>query len=346
MPTQEEIAQAVGISRMTVYRYLVGKRVKETTRRRIESYLKGAEYRPNLTARSLVLRQTKLIGLLVPSVSYSYYPEVVQALQREIRDRGYNLLLCVSEEDPVQEKTELDLLLSIPVDGIIISPTSSAESEANCSLLAKEKPPFVMFDRYFASVRGSFVTTDSFHASAKLVQHLVELGHRRIAHVGGPPSNSFAEALLRGYQSALRKNGIDEDPSLVFSTAMDGSDCRRVFKGVLGLSPRPTAIQAVNDPVAVELLKESLRLGVRIPEDLALVGFSDSKMSGLLAVPLTTVREPTDRMAAKAAEILFAQIGAKSRSRIAKRFPGELVIRRSSGGPLRGIRPFRAGRPR
>jgi len=336
VPTQEEIAQAVKISRMTVYRYLAGKRVKESTRQRIENYLKVAEYRPNLTARSLVLQHTKLIGLLVPSVSYSYYPEVVQAVQKEIRDRGYNLLLCVSEEDPVQEKTELDLLLSIPVDGIIISPTSSSESEANCRLLTKEKPPFVMFDRYFSSVNGSFVTTDSYRASAKLVQYLVDLGHTRIAHVGGPSSNAFAAGLLRGYKSTLAKNGIEEDPALVFSTAMDGSSCGQVFEKILGLPRRPTAIQAVNDPVAVELLRECVRLGVRVPEDFALVGFSDSTMSGLLEVPLTTVREPTRQMAAAAVEILFAQISTKSRSRIAKRFPGTLVIRRSSGGPLRG----------
>jgi LacI family transcriptional regulator len=336
LPTQEEIAQAVRVSRMTVYRYLAGKRVKESTRQRIESYLKVAEYRPNLTARGLVLQQTKLIGLLVPSVSYSYYPEVVQELQKEIRDRGYNLLLCVSEEDPVQEKTELDLLLSIPVDGIIISPTSSPESEANCSLLAKEKPPFVMFDRYFPSVNGSYVTTDSYHASAKLVQYLIDLGHKRIAHVGGPRSNFFAEGLLRGYRSTLAKNRIKEDPSLIFSTAMDGSNCGQVFKKILGFASRPTAIQAVNDPVAVELLRECQRVGVRIPEDFALVGFSDSTMSGLLEVPLTTVREPTKRMAAKAVEILFAQIDTRSRSRIARRFAGELVIRKSSGGPLRG----------
>jgi DNA-binding LacI/PurR family transcriptional regulator len=193
-----------------------------------------------------------------------------------------------------------------------------------------------MFDRYFSSVNGSFVTTDSFRASAKLVQYLIDLGHTRIAHVGGPLSNSFAQGLLRGYRSTLAKNRIEEDGSLVFSAAMDGSDSRQVFEKILGLVPRPTAIQAVNDPVAVELLKESLRRGVRIPEDFALVGFSDSQMSGLLEVPLTTVREPTKKMAAKTVEILFAQIGTKSRSRIAKRFAGTLVIRRSSGGPLRG----------
>jgi DNA-binding LacI/PurR family transcriptional regulator len=323
---------------MTVYRYLTGRSVTRKTRQKIEGYLERTEYRPNLTARSLVFRKTRLIGLLVPSVSYSYYPEVVGALQKEIRARGYNLLLCVSEEDPTQERAELDLLLSMPVDGIIISPTSSAESESNCRMLEKEKPPFVMFDRYFASVRGSYVTTNSFSASAGLVQHLVDLGHRRIAHIGGPPSNSFAQGILRGYRSVLRGNGLPLDPELVHTVAMDGSDCVPAFEKIVALPRRPSAIQAVNDPVAIELLKASRRCGVRIPEDMAIVGFSDSKMSSLLEVPLTTVREPTARMAATAVEVLFAQIGTKSRLRVARRFRGEIVIRRSSGRRRRGAR--------
>jgi DNA-binding LacI/PurR family transcriptional regulator len=333
LPTQEEIARAVGVSRMTVYRYLKGKNVTKNTRQKIERFLQRVEYRPNLTARSLVMRQTRLIGLLVPSVSYSYYPEVIGALQKEIRDRGYNLLLCVSEEDPVQEKTELNLLLSIPVDGIIISPTSFPESEQNCRMLEDEKPPFVMFDRYFPSVRASYVTTDSYRASEALVQHLIDLGHRRIAHVGGPPSNFFANGILRGYKSALRKNGLPLEERSIFTVSMDGSDCLPALRAILGLKPRPSAIQAVNDPVAVELFKEALGLGVRIPEDLTLVGFSDSRTSALLQVPLTTVREPTSLMATTAVELLIEQIEAKSKLRRVKRFPGELIIRRSSAAP-------------
>ena len=269
MPTQEEIARAVGVSRMTVYRYLKGKNVTKNTRQKIERFLQRVEYRPNLTARSLVMRQTRLIGLLVPSVSYSYYPEVIGALQKEIRDRGYNLLLCVSEEDPVQEKTELNLLLSIPVDGIIISPTSFPESEQNCRMLEDEKPPFVMFDRYFPSVRASYVTTDSYRASEALVQHLIDLGHRRIAHVGGPPSNFFANGILRGYKSALRKNGLPLEERSIFTVSMDGSDCLPALRAILGLKPRPSAIQAVNDPVAVELFKEAslLFIDANVPKD-------------------------------------------------------------------------------
>ena len=280
MLTQEDIAKAVGLSRMTIYRYLIGKNVTQKTRDKIERFISNRGYRPNLTARGLVLKQTKLIGLLVPSVSYSYYPEVVEAIQKEIKTRGYNVLLCVSDEDPGQEREELDLLLSIPVDGIIISPTSKSQSEANCKLLEKEKPPFVMFDRYFTNVNASYVTTNSYAASKKLVQHLIGMGHRLIAHIGGPQSNAFAKGILQGYRHVLQKNKIAVHEDLIVSVAMDGSDCIPAFRRILQQKKRPTAIQAVNDPVAIEILKAAKTMGIIVPEDLAVVGFS-ANLQGL-----------------------------------------------------------------
>jgi DNA-binding LacI/PurR family transcriptional regulator len=331
MLTQEDIAKAVGLSRMTIYRYLTGKSVTQKTRDKIERYISNRGYRPNLTARGLVLKQTKLIGLLVPSVSYSYYPEVVEAIQKEIKTRGYNVLLCVSDEDPEQEREELDLLLSIPVDGIIISPTSNSQSEANCKLLEKEKPPFVMFDRYFTNVNASYVTTNSSVASKKLVQHLIDMGHRLIAHIGGPQSNAFAKGILEGYRRALQKNKIAVDEDLIASVSMDGSDCIPSFQKILQQEKRPTAVQAVNDPVAIEILKAANKMAIRVPEDLAVIGFSDSRLSEMLAVPLTTVREPTKIMAAQVANILVDQIETKSKKKIIKSLPGKIILRRSSG---------------
>jgi len=332
MLTQEDIAKAVGLSRMTIYRYLTGKRVTQKTRDKIERFINNRGYRPNLTARGLVLKQTKLIGLLVPAVSYSYYPEVVEVIQKEIKTRGYNVLLCVSDENPEQEREELDLLLSIPVDGIIISPTSKSQSEVNCKLLEKEKPPFVMFDRYFTNVNASYVTTNSFAASKKLVQHLIDMGHRLIAHIGGPQSNAFAKGMLQGYRHALQKNKIAVDEDLIISVAMDGSDCIPAFQKIFQQKKRPTAVQAVNDPVAIEILKAAKKMGIVIPEDLAVVGFSDSRLSEMLAVPLTTVREPTRIMAATAVRILVDQIETKSKKKIQKSLPGKIILRRSSGG--------------
>jgi len=188
-----------------------------------------------------------------------------------------------------------------------------------------------MFDRYFTNVNASYVTTNSYAASKKLVQHLIGMGHRLIAHIGGPQSNAFAKGMLQGYRHVLQKNKIAVHEDLIVSVAMDGSDCIPAFRRILQQKKRPTAIQAVNDPVAIEILKAAKTMGIIVPEDLAVVGFSDSRLSEMLAVPLTTVREPTGIMAAAAVHILVDQIETKSKKKIEKSLPGKIILRRSCG---------------
>jgi len=330
VPTQFEIAKLAGLSRMTVYRYLSGKKVSAKSRRVLDEVLSQTEYRPNLIARSLVLKKTNLIGLLVPSVSYSFYPDIIQAVQHTLKSSGYNVMLTVSDEDPSQEKEEIDLLLSIPVDGIVIIPTSAAESANNCSVLAKEKTPFIMVDRCFDTINASYVCTDTVTASTGIVQYLIDLGHRRIAHVGGPPSNSFAKGVQEGYEIALKKNRIALDRKLIFTGSMDGADVPNIFEQILELEDRPSAIQTVNDINAVAIIEEAKKKKVKIPRDLSLVGFSDIRTAHLLEVPLTTVREQVTLMGVEAAKILITKLQGKTKKKVVKLLEGELIIRQSA----------------
>ncbi|MBA7635644.1 HTH-type transcriptional repressor CytR [subsurface metagenome] len=330
MLTQNEIARIAGLSRMTVYRYLTGKNVSAKSRKTLEEILAKTEYRPNLTARSLVLKKTNLIGLLVPSVSYSFYPDIIQAIQKTIKNAGYNMMLTVSYEDPAQEKEEIDLLLSIPVDGIVIIPTSFPESERNCALLVKETPPFVMVDRYFSNINASHVATDSFTSSKDIVQYLIDLGHRRIAHAGGPISNSFAKGVRDGYEAALKQNNIPVDNNLIFSGSMDGEDVAEILEQILAIEDRPTAIQAVNDINAIAIMEETKKKKIKIPKDLSLVGFSDIRTARLLEVPLTTIKERATLMGEEAARILINKLKRKTKKKVSKLLEGELIIRQSS----------------
>ncbi len=330
MLTQNEIARLAGLFRMTVYRYLNGKKLSSKSRRLIDGVLSHIEYRPNLTERSLVLKRTNLIGLLLPSVSYSFYPDIIQAIQRTIKRAGYNVMLAVSDEDPAQEKEEIDLLLSIPVDGIIIIPTSSADSEENCSLLVKEDHPFVMVDRYFDRINASYVATDAFTASKKIVQYIIDLGHKRIAHVGGPASNSFARGVSQGYVAALKQNKIRVDDALIFTGSMEGADVPDLFEEILEINDPPTAIQAVSDIVAIAIIEESKKRGLKIPEDFSLIGFSDIRTAHLLEVPLTTVREQASLIGEEAAKILVNKLQGKTKRKVVKLLEGELIIRKSS----------------
>ncbi len=330
MPTQNEIAKLAGLSKMTVYRYLSGKKVSVRTRRILDDVLTQTEYRPNLIARSLVLKRTNLIGLLVPSVSYSFYPNIIQAVQRTLKSFGYNVILTVSDEDPSQEKEEIDLLLSIPVDGIIIIPTSNAESADNCTALVNEMKPFIMVDRYFDILNASYVCTDSATASARIVQHLIDIGHRRIVHVGGPLFNSFSKGVREGYEIALKKNRIAVDQELIFTGSMEGDDLPNIFDQIMEMKNRPSAIQAVNDILAIAIIEEAKKKKVNIPGDLSLVGFSDIRIAHLLEVPLTTVREQSTLMGVEAAKILIGKLQGKTEKNVVKLLEGELIIRNSA----------------
>jgi LacI family transcriptional regulator len=318
---------------MTVHRYLSGQKVNNNTKEILDEFMSKSGYRPNLTARSLVSKKTNLIGLIVPSVSYSFYPDLIQQIQKEIKKNGYNLILCVSNEDTEQELDEIDILLSIPVDGVIISPTSYAGSMDNCREIIKEKVPFVLIDRNIPGLNTSCVCTDSCRSSKEIVEHLISLGHRRIAHFGGFSTNSFSEGIRSGYRTALEENGLPVLENFIFSGPMTEENGYETFKTLLKMdkSTRPSAIQTANDIVAIGVMKAAKEMGVEIPKDIALVGFSDIRLSSMVPVPLTTIKEDTHLMAHEGVNLLVKQLSKKSSNSYVKKLPGKLIIRKSCG---------------
>lgn len=330
MITQKEICRAVGLSPMTVHKYIHGKRVSLKTKKKLDRFLERKQYRPNLTARSLVLRKTNIIGLLVPSFSFWFYPEIIQTLQIEFRKEGYNIILCLSSEDPVREKEELNLLLSIPVDGLIISPTNNMLSKANCKMLKREKMPFIMLDRYFSDIMVPFVATNSYGGSKEIVQHLINLGHRDIAHIGGPEQNSFSRDLLRGYRSALKNNKLAINEDMIFSGPISLEGGYNTMKRILTMRKRPTAVQALNDLVAYGAILAAKEKNLNVPDDIAIVGYSNINFIVPPEVPITTITEPVEELSNAAATMLLSGIKGKGKQ-TAKRFiDGKLIIRESS----------------
>ena len=187
-----------------------------------------------------------------------------------------------------------------------------------------------MVDRYFDTINASYVATDSVTASTGIVQYLIDLGHRRIAHVGGPLSNSFAKGVREGYETALKKNRIAVDQNLIFTASMEGADVPNIFEQILELEDRCSAIQTVNDINAIAIIEEAKKKRVKIPRDLSLVGFSDIRTAHLLEVPLTTVREQVTLMGVEAATILISKLQGKTKKKVAKLLEGELIIRQSA----------------
>lgn len=312
MVTQKQIAADLGISLMTVYRCLNGKGyVGKKTRERIDDYIRKHNYRPNLTARSLKLKRTDTIGLVVPSFSYSYYPEIIESIRRTL-DGKYHLLLSLSDDSDETERTALEMLMSIPVDGILLSPTGSPASLKTCRELRKQKFPFVLFDRYFLHVNDyPVVSTNCVDSSAELVSRLVKLGHRKIAHIGGKPYDSFAGQMLNGYKAGLEKNGLKYDRRLVKLGELTEQFGNRAMQELLDSGTGFTAVHAGNDPAAIGVMAACRERGIRIPQDISVTGFSDISVSQYLDPPLTTVREPTADIGSMAAELLIRQIEGK-----------------------------------
>jgi len=330
MKTQVQIAKELGLSFRTVSRCLnKSGYVSPATRKKIDQYIGKHNYRPNRMARSLVLRKSQLIGILAPSLKNSYYPEIIEIINAAVKGHGYHLLLSVSEEDPVTEKEELEILLSVPVDGIIWSPTSSLGSRENGRMLAARKIPHVLIDRYYKNSPCSFVATDSKRYAKELVEYLLAMGHREIALAGGPRSNSFANDIYAGYAAALKGAGIKLNPELVFAGPITEKHGYETAEKIFARAERPSVIQAVNDEVALGVYKAAEKYKLRIPEDISVAGFSDLGPSSLLNPPLTTVKENTVAMGLKAAAILLDLIEGQPVKKRKVLLAAELVIRKS-----------------
>ena len=308
MITQEQIAKELGLSVMTVYRCLSGNGcVSSATRKRVQEYMQKCNYRPNLMAQSLKRRSSNIIGLIVPSFSYSYYPEVIESIRTSLGLK-YNLVLALSGDDPLEERKALEMLLGIPVAGILISPAASESSVENCRYIADSQIPFVMFDRYFnEDPAWSYVATDCSAGSAQLVRYLYSLGHRQIAHIGGS-EGSFARQIFEGYCKGLTECGLPFDPALVIRTSADEKSGGSAMAELLKSSRTFTAVHTASDPLAIGVMNCCREMNVAIPERISVTGFSDIMVAKQLAVPLTTFREPTMEIGAESVRLLLEKI--------------------------------------
>ena len=333
MITQAKIAEDLGLSVMTVYRCLSGNgSMSPKTRRKVNDYIKKHNYHPNLMARSLKLKKSNIIGLLVPSFTYSFYPEIIESIQETLKNCDYNLLLCLSSESPESERNELEMLMTIPVDGILMSPVNSDKSIGNCQFLQEKEIPFVLFDRFFAdsAIDCSYVATDSFSASKQLVDYLADCGHRMIAHIGGSMENSFSRLMFEGYRAGLKANGLSFYEELVFRGSMEEATGIAGIKKLRGSNLKFTAVHTANDPIAIGVLNTCIELGIKIPQQLSVTGFSDISIAKSLYAPLTTVKEPTAEIGRIAASELIKQIESDEKiAPLKKLLTGTFIIRKS-----------------
>jgi len=319
------------VSVNTVSRALAGKPdVSPQTRAKVLAVAERLGYRPNKLARGLRSNKTFTLGVIVTDIAHPFFAELVKGVEEAARKSGYSIILEDTGEDAEKEARAIQVMLSERVDGLLLTPVQSAR-EALEEVLGRGFP-VVLMGRYFPDLEVPFVVTDDVQGAIMAVEHLIELGHRDIAHVAGPSHISSAQDRLSGYKKALRKHGIRVREELILTGAVTLRDGYEAGKEILRLKPLPTAVFAYSDLVAIGLMRSLIEGGLRIPEDISIVGYDDIEFSAYTKVPLTTVRIPKRDLGRKAVRLLLEMVGTPAPTkRDAKKLPVELVVRGSTG---------------
>lgn len=307
--------------------------VSEATKARIKLLAQQMGYVPDSTAQGLRTRTTKLFGLVIPSTTDPFIARVVLAIEERAYELGYDILLQHTLNSIEREEHCLRRLLSRRVDGVFLSPVYRMAPEARIyqELLAQAKPvvllgPAAPFCNQFPSVQ-----TDDLIASYNATVHLVKLGHKRIAFLSGPATAPWAQARFEGYRRALREGGMEVDDRLVYHAGSTTEDGIKAASQMLSENCNATAIQAVNDLVAIGCADTLLNQGIKIPQDISIVGFGNTLTSEFFRVPMTTIRQPKFRLGMAAVESMVQLLRGQRPE--TKRLPGELIVRASSAPP-------------
>jgi LacI family transcriptional regulator len=330
--TMKRIAGELGVSITTVSKVLNNHAdISEATRSRVMAKVEELGYQRNAVARSLSLRRSHTLGIVIPDLMHSFFVEVIAGIEPVASAHGYGVLLCSSSEDAGKERAELDMLRSRQVDGIVLA---SANASGNTDLLlqlAKQGTSLVMIDRDdHPSVRCHRVLTDDEAVGSLATTHLLDAGRRAIAHISGPPI-VHAKRREKGWREALKGRGIKVAEDWIVRGGFMESDGYRAMKKLLGVRPRIDAVFAANDPSAIGAMKAIWEADLRVPDDIAVVGVGDIALGDLLRVPLTTVGWSRRDQGRHAAELLLNSLDGEVDRAQRVIIPPRLIVRESSG---------------
>ncbi|MEX0723888.1 MAG: LacI family DNA-binding transcriptional regulator [Gracilimonas sp.] len=332
--TLKQIAEALGVSAMTVSRVINNKKnVDEATRKRVLDKAKSMGYTPNHLAKSLVSSKSFTIGVVVPEISHSFFPEVIRGIEEVTYQKKYQLILTHSAEESERQISAIETLRSKRVDGIMISCSQNTTDYSYFEELRSNGIPVVFFDRCIDDIGFSCVSVDDKAAAKKVTQHLIDHGYSKIAHLKGAQGISIGRKRLDGFKEAMAEHDLEIKEEWVVEAGLQEEGGYNAMKKILDYSEdnRPRAVFAVNDPAAFGAIEAIKEKGLRIPEDIAIVGFSDDIRAELLPVPLTTVHQPAYEVGKEAAKKLLSIIEDENESHESIEILTELKIRSSCG---------------
>lgn len=335
MTNIQEVARVAGVSTATVSRFLSGQTVRSGEA--IQNAVRTLGYSPSVVARSLKSGRHGAIGVIVPDITNPFFAALVKGINHEVRASGYQVILGNSDEDAPQEEALLAALTQ-RTDGIIIAPL--VEGDLSLVRLEKSRTPVVLVDRDITfATRFDRVLVDNLSGSRQAVEHLAALGHRAIAHIGGPLGSTPGRARHEGFVAAMERLGLPVRQDLIRISDFREEGGRDSMRDLWNQPDRPTAVFIANNLMTIGALNALHVLGARIPHDISVVGFDDVALAELLDPPLTVIRRPDIEQGAASARLLLSRLeqdfehdASLSQShRIT--LPVQLVVRGSTSAP-------------
>lgn len=321
----KDIAEICKVSPMTVSRALNNsKEISQETKEKILKVCAKMGYRPNSAARSLVSNKTNMIGLIIPDITNQYYSYVSKGVSSYLEGLGYGLILCNSDRRRENEKRYIDFLTQKRVDGIILIPLSSKHEDYK---MLVNTVPFVQVDNYINGLEASFIGNDNYAGSKKIVSHMINQGYKRIGFILSTKSSTASTERFKGYRDILKENGIPLDNDIIINT---NATFDEGFSGAEKLIKKNVdSIFAINDTVALGVIKYCYNTGISLPDQLGIAGYDDIEQASMLPVPLTTIHQRKFTLGKTAASILIQEINNPETVKQKIILQPELIIRKS-----------------
>jgi LacI family transcriptional regulator len=312
--TINDIALELGLSKSTVSKALSDSyEISEKTKKLVQAYAAERNFKPNILARSLKQGYTKSIGIVISTIDNNFFSQVIDGIESVAEEKGYNISITQTHESYEKEIRKVNHFSDRYIDGILISLSSETNDLQHLKSLQEKGLPIVFFDRVAKEINTHKVITDNFKGAYNGTQHLIEAGYKRIAHITSSRNLSITNERLAGYTAALKDHQLQPDSAYIKYCSHGGKNIEETATGVnelLALSPRPDAILTASDRITTQTLTLLNQAGIRIPQDIALIGFTNSKLADVLHPPLSAIVQPGFEIGKTAIELLINLIEA------------------------------------
>jgi LacI family transcriptional regulator len=331
--TIHDIARKLNIAASTVSRALNNNPIiSEPTRRLIERTAREMGYRPNIMAANFRTRRTNTIGVMLPLINRHFFSSVISGVEDVAYNRGFAVTISQSNDNIEKEIKIAQTLYSNRVDGLILSIGMQTTNFDHLRLFSERNVPLVFFDRVTEEIAAHKIVVDDYRGGLKATEHLIEQGGKNFAHIGGPLNLKIYQNRLAGFRDALLKADLEFDESMLIHNSLTRADGTNAIQKLLQNKKKPDAIFCANDTTALSVIIYLREKGIKVPDDIMIVGFSNEPFSEVVTPSISTIRQPGFEMGQKAADLLIRQIKVKEKPVRYRTIvmPTELIIRESS----------------